>query len=323
MSGLTNQTFLTVRTVDGRVLGLVAIPSTSFVGNETSISIPTYQGGLPVPLLQVAFSSQNTTVSRTPAEATQVTAFYPGYAKNAIRDQAKITYMSILATNRQATTAFAAKYTANQIAKANQFQGDPDVVVNAQGVPITAMDDSTWRTVSSLSSFLPVDDWKLAPGYAIQWFRSNFFIDFLSGKNTAAVTPVVPPMPPVITPGSISLSWKANMTNTTTCSFFEVNWVEALALQDSSVPNRYADTITLGPISADPSSEGLLKAFVVSTQGAMTPMANGVVVPLMSTLRFVKATDMAIASGTYTWPCTVTSTTSGLTATGTISIVLP
>lgn len=316
MAGLTGQTFLPVRTTDNRVLGLLAIPATTFLGTETSLAVAGY-GTVPLMLVSQKANHDNT-VSRLPQAASQVNAI-PGYASVAARDPMLIQYMSILATPREARSAFNAGYSANQIAAANAIAGTAAKVVNAQGVTITAISDSGWDTFQSLSSFIPAEEWRLAPGYADQWYRGARFLDFLRGRNGPTVSaPVV--VPPTSTSGTVNISWKANFTNVATCAFFEVNWVEALTLVDAS-GGKYAASIVLGAPSADPSA-GRLKATVVSNQGAFVTSPDGKLNPLMSTLRFVKTTDVSIPSGTYTWPATITSTT-GSTTTCNLSIIIP
>lgn len=145
--------------------------------------------------------------------------------------------------------------------------------------------------------------------------KEEFYGDlmsFLQGGNrvVAAVTPVNP------TGSNISKNWNVNspFTNVTNCQFFEINWQQEAA---ASLAPFTPTACSIGIASADPSSNGALRAFLVNT---VPVIAGGIV--SYSTIRIVRSSTATVPSGTYTWPLTLTNATGG-TLTVNLSVIVP
>ncbi len=247
------QSFLPM-VLGNQVYGVMAIPTQSFTGSETSITIL----GLPYPLKHFNYSS---------------------LAHDNWNDllNPKTEFMAIELQSSEARSNFE----------------NPNLWLDNQVEGVSA--------------------WRNAPGHSFLHTTYGPLLKMLQarGMDYAAATPSVPPI------GSpFSYSWSVNhpFANLSQYAFIDINWLEMFEISSG---NQQPASLSIGTPTADPGAGLHLRLMQVQNSAETVNDALK-----YTTIRVIKVTAGAAASGTYTWPLTVTNT-AGQSVVVTLDVVVP
>ena len=151
------------------------------------------------------------------------------------------------------------------------------------------------RLLAYISDFTA---WRQPPYAAFKIENRGELLHFLNGAKIATAYPT----PQTVTGSNIALSWNisAEFVNVPSATFIDVNWQQEAA---ASLAPFQPLTVTIGAATSDPGAGAALRPFIVMNN----PAVVGDVVSY-STIRIVKVNpNIAVPTGVYTWPLTLTN----------------
>lgn len=151
------------------------------------------------------------------------------------------------------------------------------------------------RLLAYISDFTA---WRQPPYAAFKIQNRGELLHFLDGAKIATVYPT----PQTVSGSNIAVTWNisAEFVNVPSALFIDVNWQQEAA---ASLAPFQPLTVTIGAASADPGAGAALRPFIVMN----SPAVVGDVVSY-STIRIVRVNpNIAVPTGVYTWPLTLTN----------------